>query len=130
MMEENEAIYGETFEVRFVWSIKRHHPRYPLKAPVHYVVEEERQPEAEQAEGRDISLGGVGVQPPETDESIPPVGSRVRLKIAVEGIDKPFNLEGEVVHADPESGFGVRFANLPTSLRQQLKLLLTMKALD
>jgi hypothetical protein len=129
-MEENEAIYGETFEVRFLWSIKRHHLRYPLKAPVHYVVEEEQQPEAEQAEGRDISLGGVGVLPPETDESLPPVGSRVRLQIAVEGINKPFNLEGEVVHADPQSGFGVRFANLPTNLRQRLKLLLTMKASD
>jgi c-di-GMP-binding flagellar brake protein YcgR len=124
-MEQDDAIYGETFQVLFLWGRKRSYPRYPLNAPVAFVVEDE--PEAERAEGRDISLGGVGVLP-ETDESVPQVGSRVRLRIIVEGINGLLNLEGEVVHADAQNGFGVRFTNLPTELRQRLKLLLMMKA--
>src|SRR3982751_5231655 len=125
MMEQDDAVFGETFQVFFLWRGRRNYPRYPLNAPVAFVVEDE--PEPERAEGRDISMGGVGVLP-ETDESIPQVGSRVRLRIIVEGIDRSLQLEGEVVHADAENGFGVRFANLPTNLRQRLKLLLTMKA--
>ena len=126
-MEKDDAVYGETFQVLFLWGGKRIYRRYPLRAPVAFAVEDE--PEAELAEGRDISMGGVGVLP-ETDESVPPVGSRVRLRIIIEGIDKSLHLEGEVVHADALNGFGVRFANLPTDLRQRLKLLLTMKASD
>src|SRR4051812_17347832 len=109
MMEEDDAVYGETFEVLFLWGNKRSYPRYPLNAPVAFAVEDE--PEAELAEGRDIGMGGVGVLT-ETDESVPQVGSRVRLQIIVEGIDRSLHLEGEVVHADAENGFGVRFANL------------------
>ena len=124
-MEDDEAVYGETFQVLFLWGRRRNYPRYPLNAPVAFVVEDET--DAERAEGRDISLGGVGVLP-ETDESIPQVGSHVRLRIIVEGVDSLFNLEGEVVHADAQNGFGVRFTNLPTNLRQRLKLLLMMKA--
>jgi c-di-GMP-binding flagellar brake protein YcgR len=130
-MEQDDAVYGETFEIRFMWSQRRSSPRYPLNAPVAFVLEEEReQPEAERAEGRDISLGGVGLSPPETEESVPQIGSRVRLRIVMEGVDTPFNLEGEVVHADTENGFGVRFVNLPAHLRQRLKWLLTLKATD
>ena len=130
-MKQDEAVYGETFEVRFLWGKRRLYPRYPLNAPVEFVLEDEEQPEQpEQVEGRDISLGGVGLQPLEIDESVPQVGSRVRLQIFLEGSDEPFNLEGEVMHADAESGFGVRFLNLPANLRQRLKWLLTLKALD
>ncbi len=126
-MEDDDAVYGETFQVLFQWGEKRSHPRYPLNAPVAFVVEDEA--DTEQAEGRDISLGGVGVVP-EVDESVPSIGSRVRLRISIEGIDRSLHLEGEVVHSDAENGFGVRFTNLPTDLRQRLKLLLTMKAAD
>ena len=130
-MEQNEGVYGETFEVRFLWGKRRLYPRYPLNAPVEFVLEDEEQPEqAEQAEGRDISLGGVGIQPLQMDESVPQIGSHVRLQIFLEGSPEPFNLEGEVVHADAQRGFGVRFVNLPTNLRQRLKWLLTLKALD
>lgn len=129
-MNQDDAVFGETFQVLFLWGKKRHYPRYPLNVPVEFVVEDERQSEqAEQrAEGRDISLGGVRLLPPETNQSVPQVGSRVRLQMFVEGINKPFNLEGEVVHADAEQGFGVSFADLPTELRQRLKWLLTMRA--
>jgi c-di-GMP-binding flagellar brake protein YcgR len=130
MMEQDDAVYGDTFEIRFMWSQRRHYPRYPLETPVAFVVEDEQEQQAEHAEGRDISLGGVGLSPPETDENIPQIGSRVRLRISMEGVDTPFNLEGEVMHADAENGFGVRFVNLPSHLRQRLKLLLTMKATD
>jgi c-di-GMP-binding flagellar brake protein YcgR len=130
-MEQDDAIYGETFEVRFMWGKRRHYPRYRLNTPVAFVVEDEQaEQQPEEAEGRDISLGGVGVLPPETDENIPQIGSRVRLRITIEGVDAPFNLEGEVAHADAEHGFGVRFVNLPSNLRQRLKWLLTMKASD
>lgn len=130
-MEQDEAVYGETFEVRFLWGKRRLYPRYALNAPVEFVLEDEEQAEqAEQAEGRDISLGGVGLLPSEIDESVPQIGARVRLQIFLEGSTEPFHLEGEVVHADPERGFGVRFLNLPTNLRQRLKWLLTMKAID
>ena len=127
MEQDDDAIYGETFQVLFLWGRRRSYPRYPLNAPVAFAIEEKA--EAERAEGRDISLGGVGVLP-ETDESMPQVGSHVRLRIIVEGIDRLINLEGEVVHADEQNGFGVRFENLPTSLRQRLKLLLMKKASD
>ena len=127
-MEQDDAVFGETFQVLFLWGRKRLYPRYPLNAPVAFVIEGEVQPElAEQAEGRDISLGGMGILPPETDE-IPQIGSRVRLQIIVGGTGKPFHLEGEVVHADTQNGFGVRFTTLPTELRQRLKRLLVMKA--
>ena len=129
-MEQDEAVYGDTFEIRFMWSQRRSYPRYPLNAPVAFVVQDEQEPQPDQAEGRDISLGGVGLSPPEMDESIPQIGSRVRLRIVMEGVETPFNLEGEVVHADAENGFGVRFVNLPANLRQRLKWLLTMKASD
>lgn len=130
MMEQDEAVYGETFEIRFMWSQRRSYPRYPLNAPVAFVVEDEQAPEAEHATGRDISLGGVGLSTPEVDEGVPQIGSRVRLRLVMEGVEAPFNLEGEVVHADAENGFGVRFVNLPSNLRQRLKWLLTMKASD
>jgi PilZ domain len=128
MMNQDDAVYGETFQVLFLWGKKRHYPRYPLNVPVEFVVEDEQQPD--QAEGRDISLGGVRLLPPETHQSVPQVGSRVRLQMFVEGINKPFNLEGEVVHADAERGFGVSFTDLPPELRQRLKWLLTMKAVS
>jgi hypothetical protein len=127
-MEQDEAVYGETFEVLFLLGRRRLYPRYPLNAPVEFVLEDEEQ--QEQAEGRDISLGGVGLQPLAVDESVPQIGSRVRLQIFLEGSDEPFNLEGEVVHADSQRGFGVRFVNLPANLRQRLKWLLTLKASD
>jgi len=130
-MEQDEAVYGETFEVLFLLGKRRLYPRYPLNAPVEFFLEDEKQAEqAEQAEGRDISPGGVGLQPLEMDESVPQIGSRVRLQIFLEGSAEPFNLEGEVVHADAQRGFGVRFVNLPTNLRQRLKWLLTLKASD
>jgi c-di-GMP-binding flagellar brake protein YcgR len=125
IMEQDDAVFGETFQVLFLWGRKRLYPRYPLNAPVEFVIEDDTQ--AEQSEGRDISLGGMGILPPETDE-IPQIGSRVRLQIVVEGVGNSFHLEGEVVHADTQNGFGVRFTNLPTELRQRLKRLLTMKA--
>ena len=130
MMEEDKAVYGDTFEIRFMWSQRRSHPRYPLNAPVAFVVEDEQEQQPDQADGRDISLGGVGLSPPKMDDDIPQIGSRVRLRIVMEGVETPFNLEGEVVHADAENGFGVRFANLPVTLRQRLKWLLTIKASD
>ena len=131
MMEQDEAVYGDTFEIRFMWSQRRSYPRYPLNTPVAFVVQDEQEEQQpDRAVGRDISLGGVGVSPPEMDENIPEIGSRVRLRIVMEGVEPPFNLEGEVVHADAESGFGVRFVNLPAGLRQRLKWLLTMKASD
>ncbi len=128
-MEQDDAIYGETFQVLFLWGKKRHYPRYPLNVPVEFVVEGDApSDQAEQAEGRDISLGGVRLLPPESNEGIPQIGSRVRLQMYVEGINKPFNLEGMVVHADMQNGFGVSFTNLPAELRRRLKWLLTIKA--
>ena len=130
-MEQDDAVFGETFQVHFLWGRKRLYPRYPLNAPVEFVIEgespEEQSEPSEQSEGRDISLGGMGILPPGTDE-IPQIGSRVRLQIVVEGVGNSFHLEGEVVHADTQNGFGVRFTNLPTELRQRLKRFLTMKA--
>jgi c-di-GMP-binding flagellar brake protein YcgR len=130
MMKQDKAVYGDTFEIRFMWSQRRSYPRYPLNAPVAFVIQDEQEQQPDQAEGRDISLGGVGLSPPRMDENIPQIGSHVRLRIVMEGVETPFNLEGEVVHADAENGFGVRFENLPTNLRQRLKWLLTMKASD
>lgn len=130
-MGQDEAVYGETFEVRFLWGKRRLYPRYPLNAPVEFVLEdEEQQEQAEHTEGRDISLGGVGLQPLEVDESVPQIGTRVRLQIFLEGSAEPFNLEGEVVHADAQRGVGIRFVNLPANQRQRLKWLLTLKASD
>ena len=131
-MEQNNVVYGETFQVRFLWGRQRHYPRYPLKAPVEFVVKGEMSPSAkphlERAKGKDISLGGVGVSVPELESNIPPVGARVHLLIKIEGTKAPIVLEGLVAHADPQQGFGIRFMTLTSDLRKKIKRLLTASA--
>lgn len=121
------SVYGETFEVRFVWGKQRHYPRYPLDAPVEFVVEGMLPVEPRQAEGHDISLGGVGMLTPDAEEQVPQVGARVRVQVMIEGFKEPLIADGIVVHSTPRRGFGVRFLNLTTSLRTGLKRLLTSK---
>lgn len=129
MSDEGEnPVYGETFEVRFVWGKQRHYPRYPLDAPVEFVVEGMLPTEPRQAEAHDISLGGVGMLTSDAEEPVPQVGARVRVQVMIEGYNEPLTADGIVVHSTPRRGFGVRFLNLTTALRTGLKRLLTSKA--
>ncbi len=125
MTEQNDLVSGETFEVRFTWGKKRHSPRYQLDTPVEFTVEGEPHSTAEHGIGRDISLGGAGVVPPQEDATIPPVGSYVRLQLTVAGTGKPLELDGIVAHADAQHGFGLRFPHLTSKARMRLKQLLT-----
>jgi len=127
MPEANDIVYGETFEVRFLWGRRRHYPRYPLKAPVEFTIVMGEAPDSTQArgEGTDISLGGVGVRLPQTNKDVPHVGARVRLHLDVEGISEPLTIEGVVAHADAQHGFGISFQGLTSELRKRLKMLLT-----
>lgn len=130
MPEASDIVYGETFEVRFLWGRRRHYPRYPLKAPIEFSVVMGEAPLVEQThgEGSDISLGGVGVRVPQTDEGLPPIGTRVRLQLMIEGMDEPLTVDGIVAHADAQHGFGISFQGLDSGLRKRLKMLLTSKA--
>ncbi len=130
MLNPDDIAYGETFEAYFLWGKKRHHPRYPLDAPVEFVIEDIL-PSAslvEQAKGYDISLGGIGVLPPETSRRVPQIGSTVRLQLMVEGINEPLIVDGVVVHADPQHGFGVQFQTPTGRVRKRLKQVVTMRA--
>ncbi len=127
MPQVNDVVYGETFEVRFLWGRKRHYPRYPLKAPVRFMVVMGEAPQSTQAsgEGSDISLGGIGVRLLQANKAVPPIGARVRLQLDVEGISEPLTIEGIVAHADAQHGFGISFQGLSSELRKRLKVLLT-----
>lgn len=125
MTGQSDLVSGETFEVRFTWGKKRHHPRYQLEIPVEFTFEGETGSIAEHGIGRDISLGGAGVAPPQEDARIPPVGSRVRLQLTAAGADKPLELDGIVAHADAQHGFGLQFPHLTSRMRMRLKQLLT-----
>ncbi len=130
MPEADNVIYGETFEVRFLWGRRRLYPRYPLKAPVEFtvVLDEATQTAQARGEGNDISLGGVGVHLPQTGTGVPPVGARVRLQLEVEGTNEPLVIEGVVVHSDAQHDFGISFQVLTSTLRKRLKVLLMRKA--
>ena len=127
MEKQDDAVYGETFQLSFVLGKRRVHPRYPLDAPVRFVVEGILPPDTESGEGRDISLGGIGVIPSESDDGLPEVGTRVHIQLSIEGIPEPLNIEGVVVHASPQKGFGVRFLALTSEVRKLLKRLITSK---
>ena len=127
MQERENEIYGESFQVRFMREQRRHYPRYPWRALVAFVIEGAPPPAGGRAEGRDISLGGLGLSAP--DDGVPPVGARLRLRLTVEGLDVPVVLEGEVTHADPRHGFGVRFPPLAPEPRKHLKRIL-MRAMS
>jgi len=130
MPEANDVVYGETFEVRFLWGRRRLYPRYPLKAPVGFTVVLGDMAQTAQArgEGNDISLGGVGVSLPQTETDVPPVGARIRLQLEVEGTSEPLVIEGVVVHSDAQRSFGISFQGLTSTLRKRLKILLARKA--
>ena|SRR5687768_17514931 len=128
MIEEHELVDGETFQVSLQWGKRRTSPRYPLKVPVSFFVKGAPQPVIESGELRDIGLGGVGLLPPESGESVPAVGALVQMRFMAEGIGQPLKLEGMVVHASPQSGIGVKFPRLPAEMRMRLKRMLTMMA--
>jgi c-di-GMP-binding flagellar brake protein YcgR len=126
MEEQDDLVYGETFQLSFVLGKRRVHPRYPLGAPVQFVVEGMLPPETESGEGRDISLGGIGVVPAQIhDNGLPEVGARVHIQLSIEGIQQPISIEGVVVHASEQKGFGVRFLALTAKVRKRLKRLIT-----
>ncbi len=122
MLKGENAVYGESFQVRFMREQRRHYPRYPLRTPVAFVIEGAPPPAGGRAEGLDISLGGLGLSAP--NDGVPPVGAYVRLRLLVEGFDEPVVLEGEVTHADPRRGFGVRFPPLAPEPRKHVKRIL------
>ena len=128
MIEENELVDGETFQVSLQWGKRRTSPRYPLKVPVSFFVKGAPQPEIECVEARDIGLGGVGLLAPGSGGSVPPVGALVHLRFMAEGVGQPLRLDGKVVHASSESGFGVKFPRLPADMRMRLKRMLSMMA--
>ena len=122
ILERENAVYGESFQVRFMREQRRHYPRYPLRVPVAFVVEGAPPPAGGRAEGLDISLGGLGLSAP--PDGVPPVGAHVRLRLMLEDFDEPVVLEGEVTHADPRRGFGVRFPPLASEPRKHVKRIL------
>lgn len=128
MTDEQYSVLGDTFQVNFIWGKRRRFPRYSLPGEVEYVVSGMGDEETTHALARDISLGGVGVLAPDTGQSLPRVGAKVRLRLEVEELGDYLSVEGEVVHADPEQGFGVMFSNLTGDARKWVKQMLTMRA--
>lgn len=121
-----EAIYGETFEVSYLWGKRRRFPRYDLIVPVGFVYGESLTPHVGRGLCRDIGMGGIGV--------IPGMAAAVRehdvvsVQLSPYGIEDTLRLFGVVVYADPAQGFGLQFAEFTPRTRARLKQLLTLLA--
>lgn len=122
----SEVIYGETFEVSYLWGKRRRFPRYDLIVPVGFFCGESLAPQLERGLCRDIGMGGISV--------LSPVAAEVRhndvvsVQLSAHGLDETLRLFGIVVYADPEQGFGLRFADFTPRTRVRLKQLLTFLA--
>ncbi len=118
-----DTIYGETFEVSYLWGKRRRFPRYDLIVPVGFVYGESLTPQVERGLCRDIGMGGIGVL------SRMAAGVRehdvVSVQLSAHGIEETLRLYGVVVYADPEQGFGLQFAEFTPRTRVRLKRLLT-----
>ena len=68
---------------------------------------------------RNISTGGIFVD----GKRVPPVGSKILFQLFPPGQDEPIELSGEVAWQRPGGGFGVRFTNLTTEVRERLNKL-------
>lgn len=121
-----DAIYGETFEVTYLWGKRRRYPRYDLIVPVGFFCGESLAPRMERGLCRDIGMGGIGV--------LSPVAAEVRthdvvsVQLSAYGLEDTLRLFGVVVYADAEQGFGLQFADFTPRTRVRLKQLLTLLA--
>ena len=70
---------------------------------------------------RNINEGGIFIE----TENEQPIGTRVQLEFKLPGADRPIEVEGLVVRAEPSgstepSGIGIEFENLDAEVRQQI----------
>ena len=121
-----DAIYGETFEVTYLWGKRRRYPRYDLIVPVGLVYGESLTPHVERGLSRDIGMGGIGV----LSRTAAAVREHdvVSVQLSPFGIEETLRLYGVVVYADPAQGFGLQFAEFTPRTRVRLKQLLTLLA--
>ena len=121
-----DAIYGETFEVSYLWGRRRRFPRYDLIVPVGFVYGESLTPRVERGLCRDIGMGGIGV----LARTAAPVREHdvVSVQLSPHGIGETLRLFGVVVYADPAQGFGLQFSEFTPRTRVRLKQLLTLLA--
>ncbi len=121
-----DAIYGETFEVSYLWGRRRRFPRYDLIVPVGFVYGESLTPHVERGLSRDIGMGGIGVLSRMTADVRE--HDVVSVQLSPHGIEETLRLFGVVVYADPGFGFGLQFADFTPRTRVRLKQLLTLLA--
>lgn len=121
-----DVIYGETFEVSYLWGRRRRFPRYDLIVPVGFVFGESLTPHVERGLCRDIGMGGIGV----LTRVAPAVREHdvVSVQLSPHGIEETLRLFGVVVYADPVQGFGLQFSDFTPRTRARLKQLLTLLA--
>jgi type IV pilus assembly protein PilZ len=70
---------------------------------------------------RNINEGGIFIE----TEAQQPIGSGVQLEFKLPGADRPIEVAGRVVRAEPggssgASGIGIEFENLDSEVRQQI----------
>lgn len=121
-----DAIYGETFEVTYLWGKRRRFPRYDLVVPVGFVYGESLTPHVERGLSRDIGMGGIGVLA-RTAASVRE-HDVVSVQLSPHGIEETLRLFGVVVYAEAGIGFGLQFSDFTPRTRVRLKQLLTLLA--
>ena len=120
------VIYGETFEVTYLWGKRRRFPRYDLVVPVGFVFGESLTPHVGRGLCRDIGMGGIGVLTRLADSVRE--HDVVSVQLSPYGIEETLRLFGVVVYADPAQGFGLQFSDFTPRTRVRLKKLLTLLA--
>ena len=122
----DEVVYGETFEVKHLWGMKRRFPRYDLMVPVRVAYGTGADVWVVTGLTRDVALGGMGFLAP-TPLGLP-YNDVLSLKFAAHGLPEPLVLSGLVAYESPLHGVGVRFPEFTGRTRTRLKQLLTFLA--
>ena len=125
-MTEEDVVYGDTFAVKYLWGMKRRHPRYDLVVPVRVAFGSGTDVWVVTGLTRDVALGGMGFVPPE------PLGvperDVVSVKFRAHGLPEPLVLPGIITYESVRRGVGVMFPELTGRSRTRLKQLLTFMA--
>lgn len=81
--------------------------------------------------GVNISASGIFI---ETKDRVFKIGEQLKLTVRVDGPIKAFNVTAQVVRFNEEEGYpvgyGLRFENIPTDIREQIQRLVDNQELD
>ena len=83
------------------------------------------------AHGVNISVTGIFV---ETQEQIFTVGERLKLSVRCDGMDKPFNVEAQVIRFNSDTrypvGYGLQFIQLDPRIGDEIQRMVQMQQIE